>query len=83
MSERELGLSIGDRFGDDLEIIAVIPHATRDRTWIVVGRSPDNTYATWTASRRALDALPVLSNGTSDFSSLAEALADMLRRARS
>ncbi len=31
MSTREIGLAIGDRVGDDFEIIAVIPHATRDR----------------------------------------------------
>jgi hypothetical protein len=83
MSERELGLSIGDRVGDDFEIIAAIPHATRDRTWIAAGRRGDGTYATWTASRSALDALPVLSDGTCNFTEVVDALADMVRRARS
>lgn len=83
MREREIGLSIGDRVGDDFEIIAVIPHATRDRTWIVAGRRGDGTYATGPASRKASDALPVLSDGASNFTEVADALADMLWRARS
>ena len=45
MSTREIGLAIGDRVGDDFEIIAVILHATRDRTWIVAARRGDGTHA--------------------------------------
>jgi len=29
MSQREIGLGIGDRIGDDFEIIATVAHSTR------------------------------------------------------
>ena len=70
-------LSIGTRFGD-LEIVAVVPHATRPATWAVAARHNDGTYSTWTAEAEASKSVP-----THGFGTIEEALADMLRRARS
>ena len=74
MSKREIGLNVGDRVGDDFEIIEVIPHATCSGTWSVAGRRPDGTLATRTASRKALDALAVLSEGIGSFTEVVDAL---------
>jgi hypothetical protein len=82
VTTREIGLGIGDRIGDGFEVAAAVPHATRDRTWIVVGRR-DGTYATWTASREASGILPIPMEDYIGFTGVVDALADMLRRARS
>ncbi len=81
MNMREIGLAIGDRVGDDFEIIAVIPHATRPGIWAVTGQR-NGTFSTWTASRTALDALPVIVDSAHYFTDVADARADMLHRAR-
>ena len=80
MGEREIGLGIGDRL-DGYEVVAAVPHTTRDRTWIVVGRR-HGVYASFAAGRPALDALPVKVEVPTHFTDVADALADMLHRAR-
>jgi len=80
VSTREIGLGIGDRIGD-FEVVSVIPRAFRPGIWAVAGQR-DRTYATWTASRQALDAVPVAVDNIRYFTDVADALADMLRRAR-
>ena len=59
-----------------------VPHASRPGIWVVVGHH-DGGYANFTASRTALDALAVLLEGTSYFTNIIDALADMPRRDRS
>ena len=67
-------LSVGSLVGDH-GIIAVLPHAFRPETWVVVGQRDDGSYATWTTSGG------IQSHMT--FWDIANALADMMRRARS
>lgn len=69
-------LTVGSRVGE-YQIIAVVPHAFRPETWVVVGQDDDG-YAVWTTSESGQIAEIYFY-----FNDVTDALADMLRRARS
>jgi hypothetical protein len=68
---------VGARSEDDLTVLAFVPHATREHVSVVVGQADDGYYMTWLALRRTL------LHPTREYTRLADALAGMLRRARS
>jgi hypothetical protein len=80
MGEREIGLNIGDQV-DGFEVVAAVPDASRPGIWAVAGQR-NGAFATWTASRQALDALPVIVRNTQYFTDVVVALRDMLARVR-
>lgn len=47
-------VAVGTRIGE-LEVIAVIAHATRRATWAVAARCDDGTFSTWTAGMESGD----------------------------
>jgi hypothetical protein len=63
---------------DSYEIIACVPHASRDQTWAVVGQADDCSYATLTASSHTSYGENLLI-----YDDVVEALSAMLRLARS
>jgi hypothetical protein len=68
---------------DGFVVIAVIPHATMPLTWAVVGRRDATIHATWTATAAAPGDVPRILDRTDGFCRVEDALAEMLRRARS
>jgi hypothetical protein len=75
-------LAVGAPIGDGYEVIAVIPHASREHCWAVAACRDDGTYATWKAQVENEAAVPILLN-PSYHVAVADALATMLQLARS
>jgi hypothetical protein len=82
MARRDPRLEVGARVGD-VEVIAAVPHATRERTWVLTGRAKDGSYVTWTVVIEPEGLQPTVESTTGNCYDVADALSDMLRRARS
>lgn len=78
----DLGMSVGATVGEFV-IIAVVPHATLPLTWAVAARRGDSVHASWTAAAAGPGEMPVILDRTDGFCRVEDALAEMLRRARS